>query len=43
VGGQRDELAGDWQQALSLQPRIGLAAGNTGLLRQWSDWIAANG
>ena len=31
------------QQALSLQPRIGLAAGNAGLLRQWMDWIAENG
>lgn len=43
VGGQRDVLTGDWQRELSLQPRIGVAAGNAGLLQRWSDWIVANG
>ena len=35
-----DELGGAWQTGLSLQPRIGLAAGNEVLLQQWRDWIA---
>ena len=39
AGGQLDSLDGDWQQTLTLAPRIGLAAGNAELLHQWRDWI----
>jgi len=39
AGGRLDRLDGDWQQTLSLQPRIGLAAGNEQLLAQWCDWL----
>jgi myo-inositol-1(or 4)-monophosphatase len=42
AGGQVDSLDGDWQQALSLTPRIGLAAGNAELLSQWRAWIATD-
>jgi myo-inositol-1(or 4)-monophosphatase len=42
LGGQLDELTGQWQTGLSLQPRIGLAAGNATLLEAWRDWIAGS-
>jgi myo-inositol-1(or 4)-monophosphatase len=39
AGGRLATLQGDWQDTLSLQPVIGLAAANAGLLQQWRDWL----
>jgi myo-inositol-1(or 4)-monophosphatase len=39
AGGRVAALDGDWQQALSLAPRIGLAATNPILLQRWRDWL----
>ncbi len=39
AGGRLDRLDGDWQSALSLQKRIGMAATNADLLAQWRHWI----
>lgn len=39
AGGRLAALDGDWQHALSLTPRIGLAASNAELLSQWRCWI----
>lgn len=39
AGGRVAALDGAWQESLSLQPRIGLAAANPTLLRRWRDWL----
>lgn len=39
AGGRLATLDGDWEEGLSLTPRIGLAAANAGLLADWRSWI----
>ena len=39
VGGVLKDYTGSWHEALSLTPRIAMAAGSETLLSQWRDWI----
>jgi len=41
VGGLLDDYRGDWLSALSLHPRIAVAATHPGLLAQWRSWLAS--
>lgn len=41
AGGRVATLDGDWETGLTLQPRIGIAAGNQELLARWRAWIDA--
>ncbi len=41
-GGHLDAYDGQWQQQVTLTPRIGLAASNVSLLARWRGWINAH-
>jgi len=40
VGGLLEDYDGDWQEGLSLGPRIAVGATHAGLLQQWRAWLA---